>query len=192
MVENWNDKPMPIKPSKIRKFNKVLSLINRSGSLLDVGCGNGLLHSNLCFRDFTSIDAFDYTPEYVREAEQKYHNFIDYKVHDACKPFPYDKTFDVILCVEVMEHVPSPYLVMENMYNACSEGGICIVSTPNALWYEIKYFNNMKYKMGEYNFQYLSPNILLAMMNKAGFRVDYSSNRNLGKIRHIFLRGVKD
>lgn len=188
--KDWENKPMYIKPSKIYKFKKVLSLIdNKTGSLLDVGCGNGLFHKHLVGK-FDSIDAFDYTPEYIEEAKKNYPS-IRYKVHDACSPFPYDTKFDIITCVEVMEHVPSPYLVIENMYHSCKQGGTCVISTPNALKYEIKYFGDMNYTMGGYNFQYLSPSVLLAMMNKTGFKVDYTNNRYLGKLRHIFLRGIK-
>jgi len=189
-MKNWNGKPMLIKPSKLRKFKKVISLINRGGSLLDVGCGNGLFHELISKKTYDSIDAFDYTPEYITEAILKY-PFINYTVHDACLPFPYKKKFDIITCVEVLEHVPAPYLVVKNMYDVCSKYGICIISTPNALWYEIKYHNDLGYTAGDYNFQYLSPVVLISMMNKAGFVVDYSSNRHLGKIRHIFVRGVK-
>jgi len=53
----------------------------------------------------------------------------------------YDKlqlsSFDAIICGDVLEHLVDPWKVMEKLCSMLSPGGIIIVSTPNARYYEM-------------------------------------------------------
>jgi len=49
---------------------------------------------------------------------------------DACYiPFP-DKKFDVVICSELLEHVPDPRAVLREAYRVLREGGILLVCVP--------------------------------------------------------------
>lgn len=45
-----------------------------------------------------------------------------------------DATFDVIIALEVLEHIPRPNLepVLEEWNRVCKRGGFIVISTPNA------------------------------------------------------------
>jgi 2-polyprenyl-3-methyl-5-hydroxy-6-metoxy-1,4-benzoquinol methylase len=47
--------------------------------------------------------------------------------------FPYkDNTFDLVLCSEVVEHLPhSPMLALQEMYRVAKPGGYVLITTPN-------------------------------------------------------------
>jgi SAM-dependent methyltransferase len=53
-------------------------------------------------------------------------------VADAAERYcvPYDLTWDIVLCFEVLEHADEPLCVAENMYNFLSVGGMAYITTP--------------------------------------------------------------
>lgn len=64
-----------------------------------------------------------------------------------CDPFPYpDKAFDVITCLEVLEHLAiDPMAMMAEINRVLKPGGVLVLSTPNA----IRYSNVVKIILGE-------------------------------------------
>ncbi|MFA6456588.1 MAG: class I SAM-dependent methyltransferase [Bacteroidota bacterium] len=73
---------------------------NASGSILDLGCATGnysVMLKNLGY----DVKAADVNPEYVRRAKER---GIDAVMIDGNVPFP-DKSFDTVICFEVIEHV---------------------------------------------------------------------------------------
>lgn len=55
---------------------------------------------------------------------------LDYPEFDLCAPLRDRGPFDVIICEQVIEHVPDPCLAAQNLRGLCSPGGNVIVSTP--------------------------------------------------------------
>lgn len=53
-------------------------------------------------------------------------------------PFP-EKTFDVVLCQEIIEHVENPWKIFRDTKNILKDGGIMIVTTPNILSLQSKF-----------------------------------------------------
>ena len=73
-------------------------------SVLDVGCGTGTwLNTIQSFRnidDFLGIDGEYVDKNKLRIAENKFQS------HDLRNPFSLGRTFDLLLCLEVAEHLP--------------------------------------------------------------------------------------
>lgn len=44
-----------------------------------------------------------------------------------------ERAFDLIVCWEVLEHLPSPELALENFAHAVKEGGLVVLALPNLL-----------------------------------------------------------
>lgn len=65
-----------------------------------------------------------------------------------CDPFPYpDNAFDVITCLEVLEHLAiDPMAMMAEINRVLKPGGVFVLSTPNA----IRYSNVVKIILGEH------------------------------------------
>ncbi|MDB5699818.1 MAG: ubiG [Sphingomonadales bacterium] len=98
---------------------------------LDMGCGAGLLTEPLARlgADVTGIDA---APENIAAAQG--HAVlsglsIDYRVGgtDAIAGMG----FDLITCMEVIEHVSDPNVFVAGLAGAMASGGLLIMSTPN-------------------------------------------------------------
>ena len=102
-------------------------------SLLDIGCGGGLLSEPMARMgaDVLGADAADRNLPIARAHANQSNLVIDYRHTTVEKLVKNTKRFDVILNMEVIEHVASPKSYLE----ACSEllkpNGIMICSTIN-------------------------------------------------------------
>ncbi len=99
---------------------------------LDVGCGGGLLSESLS-RAGASVTAIDLAPtmiEAAREHALEGALSIDYRLDSAealaaAEPF----SFDVVTCMEMLEHVPDPAAMLGTLARLTRPGGHVFVST---------------------------------------------------------------
>jgi 2-polyprenyl-6-hydroxyphenyl methylase/3-demethylubiquinone-9 3-methyltransferase len=100
-------------------------------SALDVGCGAGLLAEPLA-RLGATVSAIDASPELIAVARAHAAATgleIDYRVGDVQQ---LEGQFDLITCMEVIEHVADPAAFVNALAKRLAPGGLLIISTPNA------------------------------------------------------------
>ncbi|MFT3976646.1 MAG: bifunctional 2-polyprenyl-6-hydroxyphenol methylase/3-demethylubiquinol 3-O-methyltransferase UbiG [Sphingomonas bacterium] len=98
-------------------------------SALDVGCGAGLLAEPLA-RLGARVTAVDAAPENIAAARAHAGRLaIDYRVGSVEDLA--DETFDLVTCLEVIEHVADADAFVAGLARAVSPGGLLILSTPN-------------------------------------------------------------
>jgi SAM-dependent methyltransferase len=120
---------------KDRGYDKTLRgwLPEGSGaSILDVGCGGGMLLNYLKKRGFHNIQGVDISGERVRAAREVCQNV---EKADAVDFLAYHKeSFDLIVGLDVIEHLEKKQIIMflESCYKALRLGGRLILQTPNA------------------------------------------------------------
>ena len=98
---------------------------------LDVGCGAGLLAEPLA-RLGAKVTGIDATPEVIavaREHAAAMSLEIDYRVGDVAA---LEGQFDLVTCLEVIEHVADPSAFLKALAARLAPGGLLILSTPNA------------------------------------------------------------
>ena len=98
---------------------------------LDVGCGAGLLAEPLA-RLGADVTAIDAAPELIVAARDHAAGQglqIDYR---AAPVELLDGQFDLVTCMEVIEHVADPAAFVQDLANRLTSGGLLILSTPNA------------------------------------------------------------
>ena len=98
---------------------------------LDVGCGAGLLTEPLA-RLGAKVTGIDATPEVIRVAREHATAMgleIDFRVGDVQE---LKGRFDLITCMEVIEHVADPAAFVKALAQRLASGGLLIMSTPNA------------------------------------------------------------
>lgn len=101
-------------------------------SLLDVGCGPGEITLGLADR-FQRVVGIDLTAEYLDEARSM-NTYPHVKfVESAIENFSSIEKFDVILAVDILEHVEDPVLVLKSFRSCLRPGGKVVVVVPNAL-----------------------------------------------------------
>ena len=98
---------------------------------LDVGCGAGLLAEPLA-RLGAAVTGIDAAPELIavaREHSAAQGLAIDYRAGDVQQ---LDGSFDLVTCMEVIEHVADPAAFLDALARRLAPGGLLIMSTPNA------------------------------------------------------------
>ena len=100
-------------------------------SALDVGCGAGLLAEPLR-RLGARVTGIDASPELIRVAKD--HAVasgleIDYRSGEVGE---LEGQFDLITCMEVIEHVADPSTFIASLARLLAPDGLLILSTPNA------------------------------------------------------------
>lgn len=121
-----------LNPVRLDYIDEKASL--RGKRVLDVGCGGGILSEAMARRgaQVTGIDLGPLTIEiaelhalesqlsirYVREAAETH------AVHSA-------GAYDIVTCMEMLEHVPEPESVLRALHDLVKPGGDIVVSTLN-------------------------------------------------------------
>jgi 2-polyprenyl-6-hydroxyphenyl methylase/3-demethylubiquinone-9 3-methyltransferase len=98
--------------------------------ILDVGCGGGLVCEPLT-RLGATVTGIDATPEIVRAAEAHAKAMrldIDYRIAAA---EDLKDTFDVVIALEVIEHVADRDLFLDSVCGLVAPGGAIVLSTLN-------------------------------------------------------------
>jgi 2-polyprenyl-6-hydroxyphenyl methylase/3-demethylubiquinone-9 3-methyltransferase len=149
MAEEWWDPKGKFKP--LHKFNPVrlgyireylLSHFNLDGSamrpfeglsILDVGCGGGLLCEPLTRlgAKVTGIDAAERNITIARLHAEQSGLAIDYQVTTSEALAATGQTFDLVLNMEVVEHVDNVPLYMKSCADLVKPGGLTLTATLN-------------------------------------------------------------
>lgn len=104
--------------------------------IVDVGCGGGILAESMARRgaDVTGIDlGTENLKAASLHAEQSdLNDVLRYQhipVEDLAKT--HAGQFDVVTCMEMLEHVPDPSAIVQACYDLLAPGGVCVLSTIN-------------------------------------------------------------
>lgn len=103
-------------------------------NILDVGCGGGILSESLALRGakMTGIDMAEASIHVAKLHQHESKLSIDYHittVEDFAKLHP--GQFDVITCMELLEHVPDPESIIHACATLLKPNGKCFFSTLN-------------------------------------------------------------
>lgn len=142
MAANWWDLDGEFKP--LHRINplRLDYLLQHSGPLagkkvLDIGCGGGIFAESMAFQGahLTAIDAAREALEVARLHAQQSGIDIDYQQRTAeemATEFP--EAFDVVTCMEMLEHVPDPGAIIVACARLLKPGGVLLLSTINNTW----------------------------------------------------------
>lgn len=97
--------------------------------VLDIACGEGYGSKALAMAGAASVMGMDVSEEACRHARSKYG--LDITLGDAQNmPLP-DKSVDVVVSFETIEHLERQDLFLDECVRVLQPGGMLIVSTPN-------------------------------------------------------------
>ena len=101
--------------------------------VLDIGCGGGILAeamSNLGGK-VTAIDVSEKIINIAKAHAEKIKSNVNYEHTTTQELVKQDNKFDVITCLEILEHVPNPFQLVKDCASLCKEGGHVFFSTIN-------------------------------------------------------------
>ena len=117
------------------RINYISQQINLAGKqVLDIGCGGGILAEAMAHHgaSVSAIDLADASLAVARLHQLESQLEIDY-VKVSAEEFAqqHEQQFDVITCLEMLEHVPRPAAVVDACYRLVKPGGLVFFSTIN-------------------------------------------------------------
>jgi len=98
--------------------------------VIDLGCGAGHLLSKIGSGRLTGIDLSEFSLELAKRRLGNQAELIKGDVA-ALPASVLDRRFDKIACSEVLEHVPDPGKVIEEMVSIAKPNSIMVISVPN-------------------------------------------------------------
>lgn len=135
LADHWWESQGPLKTLHAinpPRLEFIEGFVNLSGKrVLDAGCGGGILSESMARKGalVTGIDAGVEAVEVARAHAGSSALEIDY-VHTPIEEFE-AQPFDAITCMEMLEHVPEPELVLRHCHRLLKPGGYLFLSTIN-------------------------------------------------------------
>jgi SAM-dependent methyltransferase len=162
---------------------------------LDVGCGDGYFTSKLIGLGCQAT-GMDLSPVGLEKAKQR-NPMGTFRAHDLTQPFPFeDRTFDVVWCSEVLEHLFSPRYALEQIFRVLKPGGQLLATVPAHQFLKnlaIALFAFDRHYDPEYpHVRFFSKNTLSGLARKVGFEIDFvgTCGSNLGVRDALFPTNI--
>ena len=168
-----------INPIRLKFVTNNVHLANKN--VIDIGCGGGIFSESMALES-ANVTGLDLAPQSIEIA--KLHLFeselnINYEcINIEAYAKSHKESFDVLTCMEMLEHVPNPEIIIENCNLLLKPGGIAFFSTINR--------NPKSYALGviaaeyilnlipkgthEYN-KFIKPSELRKLLVKNGFEI---------------------
>lgn len=140
LAEKWWDpagefKPLhDINPLRLDYIDRLAALSGKA--VLDVGCGGGILSESMAQRGAASVLGIDMADKSLHtarlHAQQQGVDNLTYRcvsVEDLAAEMP--QAFEVVTCMEMLEHVPDPESVVRACAKLVKSGGLVFFSTLN-------------------------------------------------------------
>lgn len=182
IADGWWDphgefKPLhEINPLRLAFIHHNIDLAGQT--VLDVGCGGGILTESLAQAGamVTGIDMGENALQVAKLHLKESKHCVDYKLCTAeTMATTYPGYFDVVTCMEMLEHVPDPTSIVTACAQLCKPGGHVFFSTLNrnskAFLYAIvgaEYVLNLLPKGTHHYGQFIKPSELCRWARAAG------------------------
>jgi 2-polyprenyl-3-methyl-5-hydroxy-6-metoxy-1,4-benzoquinol methylase len=130
-----------------RFYGKVGELVGplNPETVLDAGCGEGETLERLGGLLSGSVTGIDLNPESVEFTAKRIPSG-GFQVADITDlPFE-DDSFDLVLCLEVLEHIPDPAPALAELARVCR--GDIVISVPSEPWFRLGSLARGKYLKG--------------------------------------------
>lgn len=121
-----------INPLRLNYIHQHAPLAGKT--VLDIGCGGGILSESMAAlgAHVTAIDMSSAALEVARQHAKRSGLNIDYRcvtIEDLSHDSP--ASYEIVTCMEMLEHVPDPVSIVTACAKACTPGGHIFFSTLN-------------------------------------------------------------
>ena len=158
-----------------KKMSVVLQFVIRRGlvalpgqRLLDVGCGNGKF---LLIADKLGMVAVG-VDKYATTTNDELPPGVTIHKQSIVDPIISNEQFDVITLNHVLEHVPDPSVLLQDLHALLKPGGRIIIQVPNGSSFHSKLFGRFFHGIDAPRHTYIfSKKHILTLLNKTGLSV---------------------
>jgi len=130
---NSEFKPLhEINPIRVNYISRITNVAEKK--ILDIGCGGGILAEALAHHgaQVTAIDMADASLSVAKLHQLGSNLEIDYRQISAEDLAQKEsQNYDIITCLEMLEHVPDPASIVKSCFKLIKPGGLVFFSTIN-------------------------------------------------------------
>jgi len=175
----------------INRYNKAIDLADIQGGLwLDAGCGSGY-GTSMVSKVADYIVGIDNSASAILYAKKHYDSHNIHFNHDNLQTVEswVDSLFNVILCVEVIEHLQNPMSIIAKFASWLKDDGILILTTPLADNSQPKPVNTFhKYEFTAIEFK----NLINSYFPRVNIQIDAPQLFTNGRMtKQMFARGIR-
>lgn len=161
--------------------SEILPLIPQNAArILEVGCGMGnTLAWIKSIRKCEWVCGIEISSDSADEANKRIDLVVQGDIEKIDFPVEFN-SFDVILCLDVLEHLVDPWLVLSRLDKLLKPGGVIIASIPNVRNYRVVFplffRGQWEYKvegiLDKTHLRFFTKNSAISLMQSSGLKLD--------------------
>ncbi len=98
-------------------------------TVLDVGCGTGLMAFEAARRGAAKVVGIDFSPEAIRAAKETYRlPNLEYRVENVAR---HKGRYDIIMSLGTLEHMDNPLAILRLLKRRLAKNGAIVITSPN-------------------------------------------------------------
>jgi SAM-dependent methyltransferase len=123
-----------LEPARLANFRLVAEMCaDWGGDVIDLGCGSGTMLAELLRADRTghkSLAGIDYASSAVQRCARLLPD-ATFLQRDLCSTGLPEASYDLVLSIQTMEHLPAPRQAFEEMWRLMRPGARLVITIPN-------------------------------------------------------------
>jgi 2-polyprenyl-3-methyl-5-hydroxy-6-metoxy-1,4-benzoquinol methylase len=159
--DKWRDKSIA---KAYRKHSRVQLA---ESEVLDVGCGYGWLLD--AFQGARTLSGLDIAHHAVEKATKRMPERF-FKQANLQEPIPFTHSFDLILAINIIEHLTEPAAGIKSIANSTKPGGIVIIHLPTITNWFTKWFYSKTYEADPTHIYRPTGEEVRELFEQAGFK----------------------
>ena len=151
-----------------RRVLKKILLVKKSGKMLDIGAANGFFldEAKKSGWEVKGVEPSKWAADYAKR------NFnIDIIPATLERANLESKDFDVIVALDVLEHLTDPKSALKKIYGVLKNDGVLCIATPDIKSLASKIFKNRWWGIKRHHIYYFSKKTLKRLLKEAGFNI---------------------
>jgi len=147
LPESITGKLDPDSDAVLRLVKFASGKVNPGSRVLDAGAGNCPFEPFFRHTDYIPID-------FCRAEKQREHGYGDMVAYSDLSNIPFRSgSFDMILCTQVLEHMPEPENTLREFYRLIKPGGDLFLTVPQSQWEHLQPYDYFRFT--SFGMQYL-------------------------------------
>jgi len=170
---------------QIKAYEYIKKVLKKGEIFLELGCADGSFASFVSQTTKAKAIGLDISTASVKDAKKL---GVNVKIHDLAKRFPFqNEKFDVIVALEVIEHLLDNESFVEEIHRVLKKKGYLVLSTPNLasltnrirlLFGKYPKYLSTTWKTQDYHAHLYTPELMKRQLENAGFKIVIFSSPN--------------